>query len=134
MFHRRARQGGLCGRGPRNPSWVVAPAEAGFAELRARAFLAEKLSTLQLAQLEWDGFFDVASPNDPMRLYRIRESLGRIEVYDEDGLIDELCVTVAAKVPRSDALLTFFLYIQGDEAGFLRTATHFPSNRRFPSV
>ena len=113
---------------PTQPAPLVAAAAA-----RAEALLVAQLTPAQYAQLRREGALDLPSPSIPGRVYRIPRERDLVRVYEGGRLTWWLCVGPVAPVPDADVVLTHTLMIAGDEAGYLRTANHFPATRGHPA-
>lgn len=95
------------------------PAEA------AEALLRDLLDEREYQQLKHRGYVDVASPNDPQRIYRIPNYAGLVRVYEEGWAVRELCLQSVEPLPSADVVLMHKLLIEGDELEYLARARQY---------
>jgi hypothetical protein len=100
------------------------------AERRAMALLREHLTVGQHRQLLASGYLEVPSRLYPWRNYRIPYGPARVQVYEAEQKVAELCVVARDPVPEGDMVLTHKWMIEADEEGYLATANWmgWPSN------
>lgn len=96
---------------------------------RAERLLQELLTPQELAQVNTWGWLDVPSRRHGNRFYRIPKRLGAtVDYLSRKGKsgrpIFRLCLQPTEWVPDADYLLMHKLWIEGDEAGYLKTAVH----------
>lgn len=91
----------------------------------AEALLRELLDERDYQQLKHRGYVDVASPNDPQRIYRIPNYAGLVRVYEEGWAVRELCLQSVEPLPSADVVLMHKLLIEGDELEYLARARQY---------
>lgn len=91
----------------------------------AETLLRELLDEREYQQLKHRGYVDVASPNDPQRIYRIPSYAGLVRVYEDGWAVRELCLQSVEPLPSGDVVLMHKLLIQGDELEYLARARQY---------
>ena len=91
----------------------------------AETLLRELLDEREYQQLKQRGYVDVASPNDPQRIYRIPGYAGLVRVYEDGWAVRELCLQSVEPLPSGDVVLMHKLLIQGDELEYLARARQY---------
>jgi hypothetical protein len=101
------------------------------AEARADALLNEMLTERERRQLTRLGYVEVKSPHYPDRVYRIPGAPGRVQVFDRNRELWQLCLEPAEPLPYSDMIALHKLMILGNEREYLATANRFASQTRW---
>jgi len=97
---------------------------------RAEALLQKLLGADDYRRLMQRGYLEVASPQQPGRIYRIPRRAGLVEVLEQGEHVDMLCIGPNKRLPCADVLVIHKLLIEADEETYVRTAGHFWSGRR----
>lgn len=89
---------------------------------RAEALLRAVLDEAEYQQLTKCGYFDLRSPADAERIYRIPRYCGLVRMYEHGVAARELCVQPDEPLPTADILAMHKLMIQGNEQEYLTCA------------
>lgn len=108
----------------RRPGERGADAERTPAE-SAEVLLRDLLDEREYRQLKQRGYVDVASPNDPQRIYRIPSYAGLVRVYEGGWAVRELCLQSVEPLPNGDVVVMHKLLIQGNEPEYLARARQY---------
>lgn len=107
-------------RAPTDISRPTIPAD------RAEALLHDVLDEREYQQLKRHGYFDVRSPTEAYRVYRIPAYAGLVRVYEHGVATHELCVQPVEPLPSADVAAMHKLMIQGNEQEYLLRARRHP--------
>jgi hypothetical protein len=91
----------------------------------AEILLRELLDEREYRQLKERGYVDVASPNDPQRIYRIPSYAGLVRLYEGGWAVRELCLQSVEPLPSGDVVVMHKLLIQGNEPEYLARARQY---------
>ncbi len=97
------------------------------AEDRANQLLRQLLHPDEYERMMQRGYLEVSSPTIPGRSYRIPYPQGLVDVFDHGIATLRLCVVPTRWVPDHDLMIMHKLFIEGDEARYLRVANQFPA-------
>lgn len=113
--------------------WVLtlqawpAPMVDREAVARARALLREVLAEAEWQQLQQTGWLELESPTRPGARYRIPARPGPVELVEPTGERRLLCLVPLAPLPVPELVLLHKLWIEADEAEYLRRANRLPA-------
>lgn len=91
----------------------------------AEALLRDVLDAHEYEQLTKHAYFEVKSPTDPARVYRIPGYLGLVRVYEHGVAVRDLCIQPVEHLPSADVIAMHKLMIQGAEQEYLARARQF---------
>lgn len=106
----------MVGRIPADVSRRVTPSD------RAEALLRGVLDEAEYQQLTKCGYFDLRSPSEVERIYRIPRYCGLVRMYEHGVAVRELCVQSVEPLPTADILVMHKIMIQGNEQEYLACA------------
>lgn len=89
---------------------------------RAEALLRAVLDESEYQQLTKRGYFDLRSPTEPERIYRIPRYCGLVRMYEHGVVARELCVQPVEPLPTADVIAMHKIMIQGNEEEYLACA------------
>lgn len=89
---------------------------------RAELLLRDVLEESEYQQLTKRGYFDLRSPSDPERIYRIPRYCGLVRMYEHGVVARELCVQPVEPLPTADTIAMHKMMIQGNEEEYLACA------------
>lgn len=92
------------------------------ADRRARQLLRAVLTDEQYHQLIKRGYIDIPSPSDPLRVYRVPQAHGRVQLIENERLQASLCLQPFDWVPDADFVVIHKLMIEADEETYLQKA------------
>ncbi|MBA3822279.1 MAG: hypothetical protein H0X24_00080 [Ktedonobacterales bacterium] len=97
------------------------------AEQQARTLARSILAAHEFTQIQRHGYLDIPSTLYPtQRRYRLPLAHGMIEIWEQDHLIEYVCLIPEAPLAAFDEILALRILILADEQAFLARATHFP--------
>ncbi len=102
-------------------SWWPVPADH-----TAETLLRNMLTREEYNQLCTRAYLEVPSRAFANRVYRVPRGPGQVQVVEGGRVTERLCVQPLEALPEADVILMHKLLIEGDEAGYLQTANHFP--------
>lgn len=89
---------------------------------RAEVLLRDVLEESEYQQLAKRGYFDLRSPSDAERIYRIPRYCGLVRMYEHGVVARELCVQPVEPLPTADTIAMHKMMIQGNEEEYLACA------------
>lgn len=96
------------------------------AEARAELLVRSVLTDDEYDNLRRDGYIDIPSPSNPLRIYRVPSGAGTISVIESGKCVGRLCVYSVAPIPEREAVVVHKLMIEGNEQSYLQSANHLP--------
>lgn len=97
---------------------------------RAEGLLRAVLDDDEYEQLTKRGYFDLRSPSEAERIYRIPRYCGLVRMYEHGVVARELCVQSVDPLPTADILAMHKIMIQGNEQEYLAYARKYPPTYR----